>query len=78
MPDASRDQLGLLGRELDDNIAGIRGIANVNSERAVEDVVDLEVRWDLERALAQMLRFHEPLDREHAKPFRQSCRSADA
>jgi len=33
----------------------------VNPERAVEDLIDLEVGGDLERALAQVLGFHDAL-----------------
>lgn len=67
VPNATGDELGLFGRKLDDHTASVRRVADVNSERTVEHLVDLEVRGDLECELAQVLGFHEPLYREHAK-----------
>lgn len=57
----ARQPVGLLGGELDDDTPGVRRIADVNPERAVEDLIDLEVGGDLERALAQVLGFHDAL-----------------
>src|SRR5687767_9600767 len=64
MPYPRFDECGLVSAELDDDVRCFRRIAHINSECAMQDLVDLEIGGHVERALAKMIGVGEALHGE--------------